>query len=474
MRLAGGACNRTETKCKTDMNIATVKRMALGVLGMAWAVAAAAQGVQPGGTLTLTLDRAVEIALSDNPTVRIADMEVERYDYAKGQTWGTLLPQVSVDGTYTRSVVKQEIAKGLSFGADNSLAANASLTLPLIAPQIWRTLKLNRAQLESAVESARSSRITLVAEVKKAFYNILLAEQSLEVLRMSEQTVRRTVDDTQLKYKSGLASEYDWLTAQVQLSNLMPNIIQTENSIRVAKMLLKMYLSLPEQVEIEVTGTLDGMHGEVDTRMDLSTDLSENSDLRALALQEQMLVRQLKVANASRLPSIAAFASASYSGNDLDRSSFGGFAGGADAGTGAAIAKSSFYWQHPVSVGVQISIPIFAGTTRMQQSRSIKNQIAQISLQREYLRKQIDVQLQSAINDLLTARATMNAQEKTVEQATKAYKIADTRYQNQVGTILELNSAQLAETQARLSYSQAIYDYLSARAEYEKILGRER
>lgn len=454
------------------MNI--VKRIMACLTAVAAILQAAAQSDAAGGVLTLTLDRALEIALSDNPTVRIADMEVQRYDYVKGQTWGTLLPQVSVDGTYTRSVVKQEIAKGLSFGADNSLAANASLTLPLVAPQVWRTLKLNDTQMAAAVESARSSRITLTAEVKKAFYNILLAEQSLEVLRMSESTVRRTVDDTELKYRSGVASEYDYLTAQVQLSNLMPGILQTENSIRVAKMLLKMYMSLPAEVEIEVTGTLDEMNGTVDAGMELSTDLSENSDLRALELQEQMLRQQLRVANASRMPSLAAFATASYSGNDLDRSSFGAFAGGGEAGTAGAIAKSSFYWQHPVSVGVQVSIPIFAGLTKMKQARSIKNQIAQIGLQREYARRQIDVQLQSAINDLLTARATMNAQQRTVEQAAKAYSIADTRYRNQVGTILELNSAQLAETQARLSYSQAIYDYLSARAEYEKILGRER
>ena len=456
------------------MIIATVKRIVACACALSAVVSASAQGASGAGTLTLTLDEAIEIALSDNPTVKIADMEVKRYDYVKGQAWGNLLPQISVDGSYTRSIVKQEIAKGLSFGADNTLAANATLTLPLIAPQIWRTLRLNRTQLEAAIESARSSRITLVAEVKKAFYNILLAEQSLEVLHQSEATVKRTVEDTQLKYNNGLASEYDYLTAQVQLSNLMPSILQTENSIVVAKMLLKMYLSLPEDVEVEVAGTLDGMNGAVESNPDLSTDLSENSELRALALQEQLLVRQLKVANASRLPTIAAFASASYSGNDFDRSSFGAFAGGADAGTSAAVTRSRFYWQHPVSAGVQISIPIFAGTTRMHQSRSIKNQIAQISLQRDFLRKQMGVQLQSAINDLLTARATMKAQEMTVEQAAKASKIADTRFRTQVGTILELNSAQLAETQARLSYSQAIYDYLSAKAEYEKILGRER
>ena len=448
---------------------------------MTAAAVSAASAQEVATQLRLTLDKAVEIALDDNPTVKIADMEVARQDYVAAQTRGNLMPQLAVDGTYTRSVVKQEIAKGLSFGADNSLAANATLSLPLFAPTVWRTLKMNRTQLAAAVESARASRITLAAEVKKAFYNILLAEQSLEVLLASEATVRQTVDDTQLKYDNGLSSEYDLLTAQVQLSNLTPNIIQTRNSIETAYLLLKMYLSLPEDVDIAVEGSLDEMSAEVaDGRLDFSTDLSENSDLRALEIQQELLERQLRVANASRLPTVGAFASASYSGNDLDRSSFGAFGGGAagdgvtGGGTAAAVTRSSFYWQHPVSVGVQISIPIFSGLTKAKQAQSIKNQIAQLAVQRQYARRQVSVQLQSAIDNLLTARATMKAQEQTVAQAAKAYKIADTRFKAGAGTILELNSAQLAETQARLNYSQAIYDYLSAKAEYEKIIGRQR
>ncbi len=427
--------------------------------------------------LHLTLDEALRIALSENPTIKIADMEIQRYDYVKGETWGNLLPQISAEGMYTRSIVKQEIAKGLSFGADNTLTATANLALPLFAPQVWRTLRMTKTQLASAVESARGSRITLTAEVKKAFYNILLAEQSLAVLRESEATVQRTVDDTQVMYDNGLSSEYDLLTAQVRLSNLKPSIIQTENSIRVAKLLLKMYLALPEDVEISVVGSLDEMSTIVESGGDgLSTDISENSDLRMLDVQEKLLRNQLKVANASRLPSIAFFASASYSGNDLDRSSFGAFAGGAGAegGTAASVSKSSFYWQHPVSAGFQISVPIFSGLTKMYKSRSIKNQITQIGLQKEYARQQIDVQVRSSINELLAARATMLAQRSTVEQAKKAYSIADTRFRAGAGTILELNTAQLSETQARLNYSQAIYDYLSAYAEYERILGRER
>lgn len=421
----------------------------------------AVAGAQP---LRLDLETAVQLALSENPTVRIADMEIERYDYVKRQTWGGLLPQISAGGQYTRSIVKSEMRGGVSFGADNTFAFTGDLSLPLFAPQVYRTLKLNRAQMESAVESARSARIDLVAEVKKSFYNILLAEQSLAVLRESERTVKQTVDETDLKYRNGLASEYDLLTAQVQLSNLKPSILQTENSIQVAELMLKMYLSLPEEVEIEVTGELDDMRDDVFAGADgLTFDLTENSSLRQLDLQQEQLQRQLKVANASRLPTLAAFGQVSYTGNDM-----------APFLSVTPDNGSKYFWTHPISIGVQLSVPIFSGLTKMNQSRSIRNQIAQLDLQREYTRKQVDVQVRSAVNTLLTAREQMFSQETTVRQAEKAYSISQTRYNAGAGTMLELNTAQLTLTQARLNYSQAIYDYLSAKADYDRIIGLER
>ena len=73
--------------------------------------------------MRLTLGEALDLALSENPTVKVAEMEVQRFDYVKRQTWGSWIPQISVGGTYTRSIVKQSMTKGLSFGADNTLAA---------------------------------------------------------------------------------------------------------------------------------------------------------------------------------------------------------------------------------------------------------------------------------------------------------------------------------------------------------------
>ena len=95
-----------------------------------WAAGVAGASAQ----MRLTLPQALDLALSENPTVKVAEMEVQRYDYVKRQTWGNLLPQISASGSYTRSIVKSEMRGGISFGADNTFAVQGDLSLPLFAP----------------------------------------------------------------------------------------------------------------------------------------------------------------------------------------------------------------------------------------------------------------------------------------------------------------------------------------------------
>ncbi len=463
-----------------------MKKMMMTLCALVLTLGVSAQtteGATEVTTMQLSLQEAIDLALSENPTIKVADLEVERYDYVRKETLGNLYPSITASGTYTYAVVKSEISKGLSFGADNTIAAAAEVGLPLVMPAVWRSIKMTKIQMENAVEQARASRIDMVNAVKKAYYNILLAEQSLEVLRSSEATVSKTVEDTRVQYEHGLASEYNLLTAEVQLSNLQPSIIQTANSIDVAKRLLKMYLSLPENIDIALVGTLDDFRDAIlNGGEELSTDISENSTLKQLDIQSELLKQNLKLTQTSRMPTLAAFGQFAFSGNDMQRPDFsammgGGATGGTTGSTGnagtAEAVKNSFYWQHPISVGLSLSVPIFSGFKNMNKVRQVRNQIRQLELQREYVAKSTDVQVRSSINALLTAREKMFANEKTVAQAQKAYDISNTRYKAGAGTILELNTAELSLTQAKLNYSQAIYDYISAKADYDQIVGKE-
>ncbi len=419
--------------------------------------------------LTLTVAEAVKIALSDNPTIQIAELEVERYDYVRKTTFGSLLPQVSVDGTFNQTLKNQSMAEGFTLGANqySTMSASGNISLAIYSPSVYRTLKMNATEMESAIESARSSKIDLIAAVKNSFYNIMLAERSLEVLESSAETAKQTVDETQLKFDNELSSEYDLLTAQVQYSNLQPSIMQTRASIEIAKDLLKMYLSLPESVKIEVEGDFDQIKELILSVEPTYRDLSGNSSLRSLALSQEVLEHQLRINNATRLPTLAAYGQVTYTGNNMGSFSF------SDTGEIVSSATNGFFWQSPASVGLSLSVPIFSGWSNTSRSRQIKNQISQMELQRRYTEDNVNLSLTTAISDIYTARETLFAQQQTVDQASKAYKISETRYNSEMGTILELNTSRLTLTQAELNLSQAIYDLLVAKSEYDRILGIE-
>lgn len=418
----------------------------------------------------LSLNQAIEIALSDNPTIKVADLEIERYDYVYKQTVSSLYPQVSVSGQYSLAIRNQQMAEGLSFGGKNTFNATASLSLPLFAPSVYRQMKLTKTQMAMAVESARANRIDMVAAVRSSFYNVLLAEQSMKVLQEAYETTQRVVDNTKELFENGLAAEYDYITAQVQLSNLKPQLLQAEKGIELTKLQLKMYLSIPEEVEINIIGELDNFRDNVLMHTDYDVDLSKNTTIVNLELQSELLDHHEKLIQTTRMPTIAAFGQISYIGQE--RVNLGGLLGGM-AGGATTENQSKFWWQYPINIGAQISIPLFAGFNKTNQIKAIRNQRAQLDIQRDYAERGVKLQVQQSINTLLTARETMLSNELTVEQAQKAYEISYTRYSAGAGTILELNNSLLTLTQAQLNYSQAIYDYLSAHAAYEKALGVE-
>ena len=420
-------------------------------------------------TLTLTLDEAIEMALSENPTVQVANLEIERYGYVRKQTLSSLYPQIDASAQYSLAIRRQEMAENLSFGGKNTFNVAGTVSLPLFVPSVYRQARMNRTQMEMAVESARANRIDLIAAVRAAYYNVLLAEQSLTVLEEAATTTDRVVKNTEDLYNNGLAAEYDYITAKVQRANLDPQIIQIKNGIDITKLQLKMYLSIPEDVDIEVVGTLDDFKDMALLGSDYDVDLANNSTLRTLDLQLDLLEHQEKLIQTTRMPTIAAFGQISYIGQE--HSDLSKLMGGAGATT--TTEQSKFWWQYPINVGAQINIPIFAGLKKTNQLREVRNQRAQLELQRSYAEQGVRLQVQQAVNNLLTARSSMLANAETVLQAEKAYAISLTRYEAGAGTILELNSAQLAMTQAQLSYSQSIYDYLAAHAEYEKALGKD-
>lgn len=430
---------------------------------------AAAQTPGSGNAVSISLEEALSIALEENPTIKIADMEIARQKYVKREALGGLYPVITAEGQYGRIIEPQSLGGSLDMPMDNEYQFVGSVNLPLFAPGVWQNIKLSKEQMYAAVESARGSRIALVAEVRKAFYNILMTEESLRVLRESEANITRTVEETQIKFDNGLASEYDLITAQVQLSNLRPNIIQTETAIEVSGMMLKMLMGLPQDVNVTVAGQLDQIASETEAMYDetgYARYVEDNSELKSMDLQKDILTRQLKIHQTQRMPTLSAFGTYTLSGNDMDQNAF-------NFGGPVVPQRHKYNWQSPVTVGLRVSIPIFSGFSKTAKAKQLRNSIEQLQLQRDYRSESLLVEVNSSIANISTTREQMLANRKTIEQAQKGYDISRTRQNAGMGTMLEVNTAELALTQARLNYTQAVYDYLSAVAEYDKVVGHD-
>ncbi len=417
-----------------------------------------------GDTISINLNDAINIALNENPTIKIANSEIERQNYVRKETVGNLIPSLSATGQYSYNMLPQVMflpvdvfgpgtGGAMRMGFANSFTGGLSLSVPLFVPTIYKTLELNEQQMLEAVEKARSSKIELSTQVKKAVYQVLLTESSLKLIIENIALAQEVVDNSQNAYNQGVVSQYDLITSQVQLSNLNPSLYAAQSANYNSRLMLNMLLGLPLQTNVDLQEELLSYVEHINEHHDFTIDLSNNADLELLNIQGNMLESQLKIQKTLNLPTLAAFGSYQIltQSNDLK--------------------IGSYDWQSTAMVGLQLEVPIFAGMTKVNKQKQIINQQGQLETQREYLEESLSVEAQAAVSNILSAKRQMEANRLAGEQAESGYKIAVTRYESGMGTIVEVNQAQVQLIQADMNYQEAIYNYMVAKADFDKTIG---
>ena len=405
--------------------------------------------------LVLTLQQALEIALSENPTVQIADKTIETKKYAKKGTYAALWPEISASATYQRYIRKQRLHFNdmeVEVGTNNNYSGGISAAMPVVNAQLWKSLKLSALDVDLAVEQARSSRIDMVEQVSKAFYQVLLAKDSYDVYKRVYDNAVENHKIVEKRYSVGQVSEYDFIRSQVSVANAEPNVFNAENSIVLALWQLKALLGMDLNIDIDCAGRLADYEAALTTQIEMG-DLSNNSTMQQLDIQERMLEQALKVKRAANIPSLAL--SVNYNFTAMDET-----------------YKFSQYTWNPYSVAVvNLSIPIFSGGKRRAEIKQAKLDLQNIELQRENVERQLHTALMSYYSNMQTNVKQYHASSQTISQAKRGYEIAVKRYEVGGGTLVDVDNSQLAYTQAELSRSAAIYDYLVNLASMDKLVG---
>lgn len=408
------------------------------------------------GPMMLTLDKALEIALEENPTVQIADQTIEVKKYAKKGTYAALWPEISLSATYQRYVKKQMFhfqGTTMEVGTTNNAAGGVQAVMPLVNFQLWKSLKLSAMDVELAVEQARSSRIDMVEQVSKAFYQVLMAKDAYNVYKRVYDNAVENHKLVEKKYNVGAVSEFDYIRSGVSVSNAEPNVLKAENTIVLALWQLKALLGMDLQLDIDCEGALADFEQKMMAGYQAEGDMTNNTTLKQLDIQERMLEQTLKVQRAANLPSLSL--SANYTYTALDET-----------------MKIQHYKWNPYSVvGLSLNVPIFAGGKRRANINQAKLNLQNIELQREHIERQLRTALMQYQCNLETSVKEFYASSQSLSQAKRGYEIAVKRYEIGGGTLLDVDNSQVAYTQAELSRVTAIYNYLINTVEIDKLIG---
>ena len=243
--------------------------------------AADAQTVQKtsqtnGDTLIICLDDALKIALSENLTVRVADIEVEKSGYQRKGTYAALFPQIDFSANYQRTIKKQTMffqGQSIAVGIDNTYAAGFSLAMPVINAPLWKSIAITADNVELAVEKARGSRQEMVAQVEEAFYAVLLSQDLYDVYKENYENASRDYEDIKQKYEFGTVAKYDMIMAEVNKQNAIPNMLDSKNAIEVCLWKLKALMGIDLNAPVKCAGSLYDFENQL-TKPDLGQEIS--------------------------------------------------------------------------------------------------------------------------------------------------------------------------------------------------------
>ena len=442
-----------------------MKRTALTILAwlLVWAPGRPgfAQDAPPE-KITLTLEKSISLALSQNPSYLASQERVGAAASRVRQAAAQFFPSLDAIGTTNldRKVFTLEFPSLIPGGRPQRLALdftkNYQFTFNMSVPlytggRLTAGYKQARYGLLASQESVRQTNHETVFSVKQAFFNYLVASELVKVTEESLTLAENTLKNVKNMYEVGIASRLDLLRAEVRAANQKPPLIQARNAVKLAEAGLKTVLGLDVSQPVEIVGELTYRPVEADPEASLSTALASRPELNLVNYQKMIAEEMRKIAFADALPTVAVVGNYNYWSNYLK--------------------FNNVSWENFYSFNLILNVPIFKGFRTPAQVAEAKAAIREIEQTRKGLTDAVKFEVESALLNLNQARESLLSQEKNIEQALEGVRVSDLNYNEGLATILDVNAAQIALSEARINRLRAVYEYEIALAMLDKATG---
>ncbi len=421
---------------------------------------------------TLTLDAVIDLAEARSEQIAIAQFGVARAAAGEQRARSERLPQVAGAASYDRTI-KSEFSgifssgsaddggfggadlSQLPFGQSNAFRLNLAFSQALYAGgRIAAQQQLAAVGRDVADTSLRSARAQLVLDATQAFYDAALTDRLVAIAEASLQQAEAIVAQVELAFKAGRSPEFEWLRARVARDNQRPNVIRAQANRTLAYLRLKQLLEIPSTQPVTVAAELDdpmlepparfaGQLAQVRATPAVRTAIGR-VPVQQAASAVQAREATLRITKAQRLPYVSlnsAFGEVAYAG-----------------------APGFDDWRTNWTLGASMQIPLFTGGRLKAEEASARADVGEARARQRLAVEIAEAETEAVLAVHEAAVATWQASAGTVEQATRAFEIADLRYREGISTQLELLDARLVLQLAQVNRAQAARDVQVARA----------
>jgi len=285
--------------------------------------------------------------------------------------------------------------------------------------------------------------------VKNQFFNVLRDQDQVDVYTQQVAANTESVRVTQARVTAGAAAQFDLLTAQVTLSNSQQSLSLARNALTLAQVNLNNLVGLAPTTPITLAApALPALTQTFDTRQLTQTALARRPELRQADNNVVIAQRLIKLAGASLLPSLSIVGGANYNGHASGSSP-----------------------HSTLSLSAVLGLPVYDGGDTKAKIKEAESDLRSQMITRDQLRENVSVEVLQALSNINDAQTRASSAGLGASQAAEALRLANVRYQNGIGTILDVVNAEAQFAQARLNLLNAQYDYQTATAQLTRGIG---
>ena len=419
----------------------------------------------------LSMKDALEYAVENNPTIKNARLELLISKATVRETTAQGLPQIN--GSYNLDYNPRIPVVFLPnqppfgdptnpsdviparFGVSYSSGLGVNITQMVFDGSFFVGLRAAKTLLELTNKDLQKAEFDVVENVKKAYYGVLVNQERIRLARANMSRIDTLLKETKALNEAGFVEKIDVSRIQVQRNNIFTQAQRSQTALDISKQILKIQMGLPLEFELELTESLRELNAAENLISLLGQEGSDRIELDQISSQIELASLDMKNNHSQYMPKINLVGNARRSG----------------AGNELGTVFSNSNWFGSSLIGVSMSVPIFDGFAKASRIQKNRIQINQLENQRQFLKENFKSELSTAKANLRNDLNILEVQQENLKLAEEVFRISRIKYNEGIGSNLEVVEADASLIEAEINYLGALYDGLISKVNLEKALG---